>query len=366
METKHHLGLNDVEVEESRKQHGENILTPPPRTSLWILFLEKFKDPIIQILLIAAALSLVISIMHNEYAETIGILVAIFLATGVGFWFEMDANKKFDLLNLTNDDTLIKVIRNGNIQEISKKDIVVGDIVFLETGEEIPADGELLEAIALQINESTLTGEPVIDKTTNPAEFDDEATYLSNKIMRGTTVVNGHCTYKVEQVGDATEFGKVAQKSTEITHDKTPLSKQLDKLAKYISIIGFVVAGLVFFGLLTKDIIAGVFSSENFFTLETAAHILQYFMVAVTLIVVSVPEGLPMSVTLSLAMSMRKMLKTNNLVRKMHACETMGATTVICTDKTGTLTQNQMQVHQTNFYALPNQTLGDNDISTLI
>ena len=366
METKHHLGLNDVEVEESRKKHGENILTPPPRTSLWILFLEKFKDPIIQILLIAAALSLVISIMHNEYAETIGILVAIFLATGVGFWFEMDANKKFDLLNLTNDDTLIKVIRNGNIQEISKKDIVVGDIVVLETGEEIPADGELLEAIALQINESTLTGEPVIDKTTNPAEFDDEATYLSNKIMRGTTVVNGHCTYKVEQVGDATEFGKVAQKSTEITHDKTPLSKQLDKLAKYISIIGFVVAGLVFFGLLTKDIIAGVFSSENFFTLETAAHILQYFMVAVTLIVVSVPEGLPMSVTLSLAMSMRKMLKTNNLVRKMHACETMGATTVICTDKTGTLTQNQMQVHQTNFYALPNQTLGDNDISTLI
>lgn len=366
METKHYSGLSDAEVAESRKKYGENTLTPPPRTPLWKLFLEKFKDPIIRILLVAAFLSLIISILHNEYAETIGIFVAIFLATGVGFWFEMDANKKFDLLNQVNDDILIKVLRNGNIHEVAKKDIVVGDIIILETGEEVPADGELLEAISLQVNESTLTGEPVIDKTTEPAEFDQEATYPSNKILRGTTVVNGHCIYKVEKVGDATEFGKVAEKSTEINNDKTPLSKQLDGLAKFISIVGFIVAGITFLGLLTKDILAGAFTADNLLTLETAGRILQYFMVAVTLIVVSVPEGLPMSVTLSLALSMRKMLKTNNLVRKMHACETMGATTVICTDKTGTLTQNQMQVHQTNFYALPDQILGEDEVSTLI
>lgn len=366
METKHYSGLNKEEVKESRKKFGENILTPPPRTPLWKLFLEKFKDPIIRILLVAAVLSLIISIMHNEYAETIGIFVAIFLATGVGFWFEMDANKKFDILNQVNDDILIKVLRDGNIHEVAKRDIVVGDIIVLETGEEVPADGELLEAISLQVNESTLTGEPVIDKTTEPADFDPEATYPSNHILRGTTIVNGHCIYKVEKIGDATEFGKVAGKSTEINNDKTPLNKQLDKLAKVISIIGFVVAGITFLGLLTKDILAGVFTSDNLLTLETAGRVLQYFMVAVTLIVVSVPEGLPMSVTLSLALSMRKMLKTNNLVRKMHACETMGATTVICTDKTGTLTQNQMQVHQTNFYALAGQNLGEDEASTLI
>ena len=235
METKHYTGLSDAEVLESRKKHGENLLTPPPRKPLWKLFLEKFKDPIIQILLVAATLSLIIAIIHNEFAETIGIFVAIFLATGVGFWFEMDANKKFELLNQVNDDILVKVIRNGSVHEIPKKDIVVGDIIVLETGEEVPADGELLEAVSLQVNESTLTGEPVIDKTTVQEEFDHEATYPSNRILRGTTVVNGHCIYRVDQVGDATEFGKVAEKSTEITHDKTPLTKQLDGLAKFIS-----------------------------------------------------------------------------------------------------------------------------------
>ncbi|MEI3154100.1 MAG: calcium-translocating P-type ATPase, PMCA-type [Odoribacter sp.] len=366
MEIKHYSGLNEAEVKESRKRFGKNTLTPPPRTPLWKLFLEKFKDPIIRILLVAAVLSLIISIMHNEYAETIGIFAAIFLATGVGFWFEMDANKKFDLLNQINDDVLIKTLRNGNIHEIPKKDIVVGDIIVLETGEEIPADGELLEAVSLQVNESTLTGEPVIDKTTNQTEFDAEATYPSNKIMRGTTIVNGHCVYRVEQVGDATEFGKVARKSTEINNDKTPLSKQLEKLAHFISVVGFIVAGIIFFGLILRDIISGILTLDNLFTLEIAGNILGYFMLAVTLIVVAVPEGLPMSVTLSLALSMRKMLKTNNLVRKMHACETMGAITVICTDKTGTLTQNQMQVYQTNFYGLSDQMLADNEISILI
>ncbi len=366
MENKHYSGLSDQEVEESRRKYGENVLTPPPRTPLWKLFLEKFKDPIIRILLVAAFLSLVISIMHQEYAETIGIFAAIFLATGVGFWFEMDANKKFDILNQVNDDVLIKTLRNGNIHEIAKRDIVVGDIVVLETGEEVPADGILLEAISLQVNESTLTGEPVIDKTVNPDHFNPEATYPSNQIMRGTTIVNGHCIYKIEKIGDATEFGKVARKSTEINKDKTPLSKQLERLAHFISIVGFIVAGVTFGGLIIKDIIEGTLTWENLFTLATAGKILQYFMVAVTLIVVAVPEGLPMSVTLSLALSMRKMLKTNNLVRKMHACETMGATTVICTDKTGTLTQNQMQVYQTDFLALPGQQLEDNDISVLI
>lgn len=366
MESKHYSGLTDEQVEASRQRYGKNILTPPARTPLWKLFLEKFKDPIIKILLAAALLSLVISIIHNEYAETIGIFAAIFLATGVAFWFEMDANRKFELLNQVNDDILYKVIRDGNIHEVAKQDIVVGDIIVLETGEEIPADGELIEAISLQVNESTLTGEPVISKTTNPEHFDEEATYPSNHILRGTTIANGRCIYEVKEVGDATEFGKVAEKATEINKDKTPLSKQLEKLARLISIIGFIVAGLTFGGLLVKDILAGVFTADNLFTLESAGRILQYFMVAVTLIVVSVPEGLPMSVTLSLALSMRKMLKTNNLVRKMHACETMGATTVICTDKTGTLTQNQMQVHQTNFYALAGQKLEQDEISTLI
>lgn len=366
METKHYSGLSDREVKESREKFGCNILTPPKRTPLWKLFLEKFKDPIIRILLVAAALSLVISILHNEYAETIGIFAAIFLATGVGFWFEMDANKKFELLNQVNDDVLFKVIRNGNIREVSRRDIVAGDVIVLETGEEIPADGELLEAISLQVNESTLTGEPIIDKTTEPADFDTEATYPSNRLLRGTTIVNGHCIYRVDQVGDATEFGKVAEKATEIHQDKTPLSKQLEGLARFISIVGFIVAGVTFAGLLTKNILVGNITGENLFTLDTAGRILQYFMVAVTLIVVSVPEGLPMSVTLSLALSMRKMLKTNNLVRKMHACETMGATTVICTDKTGTLTQNQMQVYQTNFYGLADQKLGKDELSTLI
>ena len=366
MESKHYSGLTNEQAEISRQKYGKNILTPPARTPLWKLFLEKFKDPIIKILLAAALLSLIISIIHNEYAETIGIFAAIFLATGVAFWFEMDANRKFELLNQVNDDILFKVVRDGNIHEVAKQDIVVGDIVVLETGEEIPADGELIEAISLQVNESTLTGEPVISKTTNPEHFDQEATYPSNHILRGTTIVNGRCIYEVKKVGDATEFGKVAEKATEINKDKTPLSKQLERLARFISIIGFIVAGLTFAGLLVKDILAGAFTSENIFTLESAGRILQYFMVAVTLIVVSVPEGLPMSVTLSLALSMRKMLKTNNLVRKMHACETMGATTVICTDKTGTLTQNQMQVYQTNFYALAEQKLGQDEMSVLV
>ncbi|MDR1755890.1 MAG: calcium-translocating P-type ATPase, PMCA-type [Culturomica sp.] len=366
MERKQYKGLSAQEVIENRKKYGDNILTPPPKTPLWKLFIEKFKDPIIRILLVAAVLSLIISVMHNEYAETIGILVAIFLATGISFWFEMDAGKKFDLLNRINDDILYKVIREGEIHEVLKRDLVVGDIVVLETGEEVPADGELLEALSLQVNESTLTGEPIIGKTTRPEGFKKESTYPCNYILRGTTIVNGHCVYEVKEVGDRTEYGKVARKSTEIVQEKTPLNRQLQRLAHFISIAGFIVAGATFAILLAKDLFSGVFTAENLLTLDTAERVLQYFMVAVTIIVVAVPEGLPMSVTLSLALSMRKMLKTNNLVRKMHACETMGAVTVICTDKTGTLTQNQMQVYQANFFALPDQMLSDDETSVLI
>lgn len=348
-----YIGLTDQEVLKSRSLHGANLLTPPKRPSMWKLYLEKFEDPVVRVLLVAACFSLLISIFENEFAETIGIIIAILLATGIGFYFEYDANKKFDLLNAVNEETLVKVIRNGKVQEVPRKEIVVGDIVLLETGEEVPADGTLLEAISMQVNESNLTGEPVTHKTTNEALFDKDATYASNRIMRGTTVVDGHGTMQVEQVGDATEIGKVARQSTEQTHEPTPLNIQLDKLANLIGKVGFSVAGLAFAIFFIKDVLLHYpFSTFTTFNewIPALKDTLQYFMMAVTLIVVAVPEGLPMSVTLSLALNMRRMLSTNNLVRKMHACETMGAITVICTDKTGTLTQNQMQVYEAKFY----------------
>ena len=366
----YHIGLTDNEVLQSREKNGINLLTPPKRPSLWKLYLEKFEDPVVRVLLVAAAFSLIISIIENEYAETIGIIAAILLATGIGFFFEYDASKKFDLLNAVNEETLVKVIRNGRVQEVPRKDIVVGDIVILETGEEIPADGELLEAISLQVNESNLTGEPVINKTTVEADFDEEATYASNLVMRGTTVVDGHGTMRVLHVGDATEIGKVARQSTEDNLEPTPLNIQLTKLANLIGKIGFTVAGLAFLIFFVKDVLLYFdFSALNGWHewLPVFERTLKYFMMAVTLIVVAVPEGLPMSVTLSLALNMRRMLSTNNLVRKMHACETMGAITVICTDKTGTLTQNLMQVHEPNFYGIKNGSdLSDDDISALI
>lgn len=366
----YHVGLTDDEVLQSREKNGVNLLTPPKRPSLWKLYLEKFEDPVVRVLLVAAVFSLIISIIENEYAETIGIIAAILLATGIGFFFEYDANKKFDLLNAVNEETLVKVIRNGHVQEIPRKDVVVDDIIILETGEEIPADGQLLEAISLQVNESNLTGEPVINKTVIEADFDEEATYASNLVMRGTTVVDGHGTMRVLHVGDATEIGKVARQSTEENLEPTPLNIQLTKLANLIGKIGFTVAGLAFLIFFVKDVLLYFdFGSLNGWHewLPVFERTLKYFMMAVTLIVVAVPEGLPMSVTLSLALNMRRMLSTNNLVRKMHACETMGAITVICTDKTGTLTQNLMQVHEPNFYGIKNGgNLGDDDISALV
>lgn len=345
----HLTGLTDQEVLASRQKHGENLLTPPKRPSIWKLYLEKFQDPVIKVLLIAAVFSLIISIIENEYAETIGIFFAIFLATGIGFYFEYDANKKFDLLNAVGEETPVTVIRNGKVKEIPKKDIVVGDVVVLNTGEEVPADGTLVEAVSLQVNESNLTGELMVNKTTDEAHFDEEATYPSNSVMRGTTITDGHGIMIVDRVGDATEIGKVARQSTEQSEEETPLNIQLKKLADLIGKAGFTIATLTFIIFTSKDLYA--YLSANTIEgweqwLEIARIVLKYFMMAVTLIVVAVPEGLPMSVTLSLALNMRRMLKTNNLVRKMHACETMGAITVICTDKTGTLTQNLMQVHE--------------------
>ncbi len=341
-------GLTQAQVQESRERYGRNVLTPPKRKSLWALFFEKFSDPVIRILLIAAFLSLGIGFIHNEFAETIGIFCAIFLATGIAFWFEYDAMRKFDLLNSTNDDTPVKVVRDGAVTEIPKQDVVVGDVVLLESGEEVPADGTLQEAVSLKINESTLTGEPMIDKTVDPAHFHEDATYPSNEVLRGTTVIEGHGVMVVERVGDATEFGKVAEQSTIESDEETPLNQQLQRLSKLIGRAGITLAIVTFVALLVKGFwVEGLLQAD---WLTIAERVLQYFMVAVTLIVVAVPEGLPMSVTLSLAVNMRRMLKTNNLVRKMHACETMGAITVICTDKTGTLTQNQMRVHEMKTY----------------
>ena len=364
-------GLNPEQVAESRRLHGENVLTPPEKTSLWKQFLEKFEDPIIRILLVAWVLSMVIAGVHcwgpeaagfSAFLEPLGIFFAIMLASCVGFFFEVKANRAFDVLNTVNDDILVTVIRGGKITEVPRRDIVVGDVVLLGTGDEVPADGHLLEAVSLQINESTLTGEPLISKTTREEDFDAEATYPSNVVMRGTTVVDGHGVMVVEQVGDATGYGKVYEGSQIDNNIDTPLQIQLKGLANVISKAGYTIAVVTFLALAGKMILSG----ESYSVMEWISHLLNFFMVAVTLIVVSVPEGLPMSVTLSLALSMNRMLKTNNLVRKMHACETMGATTVICTDKTGTLTQNQMQVHETKFYNLTDQKLGDDELSKLI
>lgn len=478
MEQKHHYtGLTDAQVLESRSKHGANILTPPEKEPLWKQFLEKFGDPLIIILLIAGVLSIGISCYEfwglHEGAETffepVGIFVAILLATGIAFIFELKADKQFSVLNQVNDDEMVEVIRNGNTTSIKKKDVVVGDIVVLNTGEEIPADGELLEAITLNVDESSLTGEPICHKTIHEQEFDKDATFPSNHVMRGTKVMEGHGIFKVLAVGDKTENGKVFEAAQIDDSVRTPLNEQLDGLADlitklsyifaaliivakllvyfdnlsmvfkwgaislvYFAIVGFAycilkkrkssekklgqigkvgviayiiidlifsyfylpcllaIPTVIFFWMVIKKfddwnwkavvpsiigyfvILMGmvVYFHDTLMPGEQIAKLITYtldtLMIAVTLVVVAVPEGLPMAVTLSLAYSMTRMMKTNNLVRKMHACETMGATTVICTDKTGTLTQNQMQVHDTNFYGLSAQTLGNDKGSLLI
>ena len=363
-------GLTDSQVQQSRAEHGANVLTPKERRAAWKLFLDKFREPLIIILLVAGVASIGISIYEYHldgefkvFFEPIGIFAAIFLATGLGFIFERKADKEFNLLNKVSDDEAVQVWRNGVIAEVPKKDIVVGDIVVLNTGGEIPADGELLEAVSLNVDESTLTGEPSAHKTVNPDDFDPEATFPSNQVMRGTKVMEGHGVMRVFAVGDHTENGKVFEAAQIDDSVKTPLSEQLDGLGKVISRVSYVIGILIVAGRLimyfTDPAVAHDFG-------HLMAYLLQTVMIAVTLVVVSVPEGLPMAVTLSLALSMRRMLKTNNLVRKLHACETMGATTVICTDKTGTLTQNQMQVYKTDFFGLDGQKLADDPLSHVI
>ncbi|WP_302314237.1 HAD-IC family P-type ATPase, partial [uncultured Muribaculum sp.] len=370
-QSRHYDGLTDAQVLESRREHGVNVLTPPKKRSMFMRFLEKFKDPLIIILLVAGALSIGIA-CYEYYAlpdtdatvffEPLGIFIAIFLATGLAFYFEARADKEFAILNQVNDDEPVQVIRNGNTTQVPKKDIVVGDIVIITTGEEIPADGELIEAVSLQVDESSLTGEPVCAKSTDPALFDKDATFPTDWVMRGTKVMEGHGMYEVKAVGDHTENGKVFEAAQIDDSVKTPLNEQLDRLGTLITRVSLGIAALIIIGRLSLFFINMV----EFDWLRFVTFFLQTIMIAVTLLVVSIPEGLPMAVTLSLAYSMRRMLKTNNLVRKMHACETMGATTVICTDKTGTLTENQMRIYRTDFFGLPEQRLDDSVMSRLV
>ena len=357
----HYTGLTQAQVEASREKHGANVLTPPEKDPLWKQFLEKFTDPLIIVLLIAGALSIGISIYEyywlgnggEVFFEPVGIFVAILLATGLAFIFELKADKEFTILNKVNDDEPVEVIRDGNVTQIPRRDVVVGDIVIVNTGEEIAADGELLESVQLRVDESTLTGEPICNKSTDESEFDKNSTYPTNHVMKGTKVMEGHGIFRVLAVGDGTEQGKVFEAAQIDDSVKTPLNEQLDRLSKLITRLSYGFAALIVVGRIVMYCAAN--GTHFFGSFEQAApfiaYVLQTFMIAVTLIVVAVPEGLPMAVTLSLAYSMRRMLKTNNLVRKMHACETMGATTVICTDKTGTLTQNQMRVDDIKIYS---------------
>ncbi len=337
-------GLNSEQVIASRAKYGENVLTPPKKTSIWKLYIDKYKDPIIEILLVAAAVSLVLAFVNHDFMETIGIFLAIFLATTVGFYFELDAAKKFNVLTAMNDDQPVKVRREGKVTEIPRREVVVGDIIIMEPGDEVPADARLVSATNLQIDESTLTGETLTTKSVH-SDGNHTTTYPPNIILRSTMVMNGHGEAVVEKVGPMTEIEKVAQKATEATNTKTPLNIQLTKLAKLISKVGSIVSVAAFVIFLVHDILTNdLWHTTNY--LGMAQTVLNYFMMAVTLIVMAVPEGLPMAVNLALALNMRRMLKSNNLVRKLQASETMGAVTIICTDKTGTLTQNKMRVNE--------------------
>lgn len=368
MENKHLEGLSPEQVAESIRLHGTNVITPPPRESLWVKFFENFKNPLIRILLVALALSIGIACYEyfndggfKVFLEPLGILMAILLATLIGFWLEVNANRKFEILNRTTDDLAVKVRRRGSVHEIPRRDVVVGDIVILDTGDEVPADGRLLDSLSMGVNESSLTGEPLAHKSHHlEAGEGKEATYPVNMVMRGTTVVEGRGIMEVTAVGDATEQGHVYKASTIDTGVKTPLTLQFERLGRLISLAAYGVGAVIILG---RSL---VFDWGGAAPVDAIQYALETIMLAVTLIVCSVPEGLPMSITLSLALSMRRMLATNNLVRKMHACETMGATTVICTDKTGTLTQNRMSVADTNFFTLDNQALSDNDASHII
>lgn len=359
--THQYKGLSPEAVEESRRTHGSNVLTPPKQVSVWKRFLEKFRDPLIIILLCAGVLSVAISIYEYCYIgqgasvffEPAGIFLAIILATGLGFLLELKADREFAILNRVNDDEAVQVVRGGRVMEVPRRDIVVGDIVMISTGSEIPADGTLLEAVTLSVDESSLTGEPVCSKDADPAKTDPEATFPSYEVLRGTKVMEGHGVMRVDAVGDATENGKVFTAAQIDNSVRTPLDNQLDRLGRLITRFAYVVGLAVIVG----RVLMYFMKNPTFEWMEFGAYFLQTIMIAVTLVVCSVPEGLPMAVTMSLAYSMRRMLRSNNLVRRMHACETMGAATVICTDKTGTLTENQMRVYNAEFYGNPEASL---------
>ena len=336
-------GLTAAQVLQSRLEHGENVLTPPKQQSKWRLYLEKYEDPMVRILLVAALVSLALSFVKQDFVETLGIIAAIILATTVGFYFECDAARRFSILTQMGEEQSVKVMRDGRLQEIPRREIVVGDIVIVETGDEVPADGKLLESTDLQVDESSLTGELLTNKEPHPLQRDGKEAYPKDLLLRSSMVMAGRGCYQVTAVGDETEIGHVARQATEITGVKTPLNIQLDRLAKLISKVGSTIACTSFLLFLGHDILTNtLWQTDNY--LGMAEVVLKYFMMAVTLIVMAVPEGLPMAVTLALALNMRRMLKSNNLVRKLQASETMGAVTVICTDKTGTLTQNRMTV----------------------
>ncbi|MBO6005365.1 MAG: HAD-IC family P-type ATPase, partial [Paludibacteraceae bacterium] len=365
-------GLTQKQVEESRRKHGDNVLTPPKKDPLWKQFLEKFSDPIIRILLIALLLSVAVSLYQlftgaarpGVLLEPLGIFVAVMLATTVGFACEVSANKKFDILNKAEDEAQVTVFRGGLIRRIERKDVVVGDVVVLNTGDEVPADGRLVEAVSMRVNESDLTGEPSCSKTTDKAEFKKDATYPSNYVCRGSSVMEGHGVFVVEKVGDATEWGKVYRGAQIDNKVKTPLNEQLDRLGNGITIASYVIAGII---VVMRLVMYFIYRGDTPFDwMDFVRHVLNSLMIAVTLIVVAVPEGLPMSVTLSLALSMKRMLESNNLVRKMHACETMGAATVICSDKTGTLTKNRMSLGDSLIYGLPNGQIDDSEVGHLM
>lgn len=371
--TRYDKGLTAEQAHASRLEHGDNVLTPPAREPLWKQFLDKFNDPLIRILLVALALSVGLSIYEYHWLgmgtsilfEPLGIFLAIVLATLVGFLVEVNANKRFRLLNQTDDHVMVKVRRSGHVTQVPRRDIVVGDIVLLDTGEKVPADGTILESNNLTVDESSFTGEPSAWKTHDEAAataHSSTTTYPANQLLRASTIIEGGALMRVERVGDKTEYGKIYRDAQIDNAVKTPLTQQLDRLGKTIARGSYVMAGLLVLGRVVEYFLAG---SEGL--VADAQYFIETVMLAVTLIVVSVPEGLPMSVTLSLALSMRKMLKHNNLVRRMHACETMGATTVICTDKTGTLTQNQMRVFHAHFYGLTGgDQLAENEASMIV
>ncbi len=337
-------GLTDAEVLSSREKHGLNLLTPPKEVPWWKLYLEKFKDPIIVILLVATAISLAFGIIEGNYTESIGIIAAVLIATGVGFWREYDAKKKFDAMKSDKDYEPVKVRRNGVVVEITKDHVVVGDIAILSAGDEIPADIELFKAIDMKVAESAMTGESVAVPKYPIDEAYTGSGFAPNLLLRGTTIESGLGEGVVIKVGDETEIGKTTIQASEETDNKTPLEEKLGELAGKITTAAFLVAGLMFIilNLVHWDFAFGDHAFS--WSMSTLLTEVGFLMGAIVVIIVAVPEGLPLSVTLALAFSMKTMANENNLVKKMHACETIGAVNVIFTDKTGTLTQNCMTV----------------------